>query len=489
MNPLKHRPILVAASAISCLGLVYCANSQSGSGQTRAAHDPAGQTNGMLPPLVDLGPGQTYLGHEGGLYPGGSNDRPAAHDAAGQKIARDIVPLAADGKPDPVNGKIVIMPVSVSNGYGAWHRGDESDTSTTFMTRANANPAKNPKLFIAYGFEYQLPGGNRGTGDPGSNSTFYRTLDHALHQQEVTPRQVQIVWLSMPVSGMSWGTNLPVEARTFPADAQQSKHAWKEIVHAIYSRYPNVKIVYSSTKGAMYMSATATENPEFIGGPIEPFNHDAAWGVKWVIEDQINGAPDLNYDPAQGPVKAPWLAWGPYFWSYPDGAPRHYDRFVWSRADVAPDGLHPSLSGLTKYANMLLHQMTTDPTATPWFLRPGTPPNKPPTIAKAASAGANPVSGATTALSVLAADDGGEPKLTYTWSCSGPAGLTFSVNGPNKARNTTATFPSAGRYTLQVTIADGEDSQRPAASGSRQHGVSAGGSMRFPSIHVANVRK
>jgi hypothetical protein len=62
-------------------------------------------------------------------------------------------PRLTDGNPDPVNGKIVIMPLSASNGYGAWHRGDESDTSTTFMTRAKANPALNTKLFIAYGFE------------------------------------------------------------------------------------------------------------------------------------------------------------------------------------------------------------------------------------------------------------------------------------------------------------------------------------------------
>lgn len=326
-------------------------------------------TNAILRPLVDLGPGQTYHGQEGGLYPGGSNVRPAAHDAAGQKIARGIVPLDAEDNPDPVNGKIVLLPVSVSNGYGAWHRGDETNTSTTFMTRANSNPAKNPRLFIAYGFEYQLPGGNRGTGDPGPNSIFYKTLDHALKEQGVTPRQVQIVWLSMPVSGTSWGTNLPPEARTFPADAQQSKLAWKEIIHAIHTRYPNVKIIYSSTKGAMYM--TPQDNAEFDGGPIEPWNHDAAWGVKWVIEDQIKGALDLNYDPARGPVKAPWLSWGPYFWSYPEGTPRRYDGFVWNRTDVAEDGLHPSLSGLTKYANMLLHQMTTDPTATPWFLRSG----------------------------------------------------------------------------------------------------------------------
>jgi len=105
-------------------------------------------------------------------------------------------------------------------------------------------------------------------------------------------------------------------------------------------------------------------------------------------------------------------------------------------------------------ANMLLHQMTTDPTATPWVFATGPPPNKPPTVAKAASVAAAPVSGATTELSVLGADDGGEPNLTYTWSCTGPPGVTFSVNGPNKAKNTTASFASPGRYMLQVTIAD-----------------------------------
>ncbi len=202
------------------------------------------------------------------------------------------------------------------------------------------------------------------------------------------------------------------------------------------------------------MSASPTKNAEFIGGPIEPCNHDAAWGVKWVIEDQIKGAPELNYDPARGPVKAPWLCWGPYFWSYPDGAPRHFDGLVWSLVDVAVDGLHPSLSGLPKYAHMLLHQMTADPTATPWFLKPGAPPNAAATIVKEASAAENPVSGETASLSVLGADDGGEPNLTYTWSCTGPEGVTFSVNGPNRAKNTSASFKNAGRYTLKVTIAD-----------------------------------
>jgi hypothetical protein len=111
-----------------------------------------------LPPLVDLGPGQTYQGYEGGLYPGGSNVRPAAHDAAGRKIAQSIVLLDANGNPDHVNGKIVYTIESLSNGFPMWHTGEagyDADTSVTFMTRANADPTKNPQLSIAHGFEYQ----------------------------------------------------------------------------------------------------------------------------------------------------------------------------------------------------------------------------------------------------------------------------------------------------------------------------------------------
>jgi len=66
---------------------------------------------------------------------------------------------------------------------------------------------------------------------------------------------------------------------------------------------------------------------------------------------------------------------------------------------------------------------------------------------------------ATTAtLSVLGADDGGEANLSYTWSVvAAPAGAlppTFSVNGSNAARSTTATFAQPGTYTLLASIQD-----------------------------------
>jgi hypothetical protein len=82
--------------------------------------------------------------------------------------------------------------------------------------------------------------------------------------------------------------------------------------------------------------------------------------------------------------------------------------------------------------------------------------NTPPTVATPASASPNPAPGTTTALSVLGADDGGQAALTYTWSAieEPPAPVTFSANGTNAARNTTATFTRAGNYLLQALIKD-----------------------------------
>jgi len=80
-----------------------------------------------------------------------------------------------------------------------------------------------------------------------------------------------------------------------------------------------------------------------------------------------------------------------------------------------------------------------------------------PTVATPAAATPNPVTGTATALSVLGADAGGESNLTYTWATTGtpPAPVTFSANGTNAAKSSTATFTQAGSYTLQVTIRNG----------------------------------
>lgn len=87
-----------------------------------------------------------------------------------------------------------------------------------------------------------------------------------------------------------------------------------------------------------------------------------------LIQDQIRGEPSLNYDETRGSVKAPLLLWGPYFWA--DGVtPRQADKLVWERGDLAGDGTHPSPSGRTKVANMLLEFFRSHETAKVWFSR------------------------------------------------------------------------------------------------------------------------
>ena len=64
--------------------------------------------------------------------------------------------------------------------------------------------------------------------------------------------------------------------------------------------------------------------------------------------------------------------------------------------------------------------------------------------------------GAATALTVQAADDGGEPALSYAWSvASGPgSAVGFSASGDNLAKTTEASFGAPGDYQLSVQIAD-----------------------------------
>jgi autotransporter-associated beta strand protein len=95
--------------------------------------------------------------------------------------------------------------------------------------------------------------------------------------------------------------------------------------------------------------------------------------------------------------------------------------------------------------------------------------NLAPTVATAAHASPSPAAGTTANLSVLGADSdgGGEPNLTYTWSTTGtpPAAVSFSINGANAAKNTTATFTKFGTYSFLVTITDlgGQSTSSPVS--------------------------
>jgi len=79
-----------------------------------------------------------------------------------------------------------------------------------------------------------------------------------------------------------------------------------------------------------------------------------------------------------------------------------------------------------------------------------------PTVQTPAASNPNPVTATSTALSVLGAENGSDTGLTYTWSYTGPTGVTYSgnTNGTNAAKNITAVFTQAGSYNFAATVTD-----------------------------------
>jgi hypothetical protein len=289
-------------------------------------------------PISELGQDE-YKGFKGGLYPDGKNERPAAHEAAGVALARQVQPLDKDGKPAR-DGKIVLLSVGMSN---------TAQVFSTFKKLAEADEAKSPRVVVVNGAQ----GGMTAAAiqDPASKSgkQYWMVTDHRLTEAGVTPAQVQVVWIKQADAGPTEG---------FPKYAQKLQGELEKIVQLLPKRFPNVKLVYLSSRTFAGWAKTRL-NPE-------PYAYESGFSVKWLIEKQLKGDPDLNYDPKKGAVKAPWLSWGPYLWA--NGSTRRADGFFYEENDfVEGDRTHPSQAGQKKVARLLLQFFKNDTTTKQWF--------------------------------------------------------------------------------------------------------------------------
>ncbi len=301
---------------------------------TSWARDCTGTSTGMIP-LIDLGSG-IYQGFDGGLYAGGSNLRPPAHDAAGIAIAHSIEPLDTLGNVHP-NGRVVFISIGMSNC---------TQEFSAFVPKANADPARNPNVLA---IDCAL-GGQAADVINDPNAAYWDSVATRLRGRGSSPLQAQVVWIKE-------ANRRP----TGPFPASTDSLAWNlgAIVRIIKDKLPNVKIAYLSSR--IYAGyASSNLNPE-------PWAYESGFAVKWLIAAQIAGVDSLEYDPAsEDPVEAPWLSWGPYLWA--DGLDPRSDGLIWECADFSSnDGTHPSISGRNKVADMLLAFVHADATAKPWY--------------------------------------------------------------------------------------------------------------------------
>jgi hypothetical protein len=308
-------------------------------------------------PLIDMSTG-SYFDFNGGLYLNGNNQIPPPHSQVGLVRANLIQPLNAAGNPSPT-GKYVLLSIGMSN---TAHEFGETGTDQpwTFIGKVGSDPAVNHTSLVL------INGAASGQDAPDWESSaafnYDRIRDSELAPNGLTENQVQIVWLKVANGDASSHPSLPAP----DADAYVLMTRMGNILRALNSRYPNLQQVFISSRIYAGYAGDEPLNPE-------PYAYESGFAVKWLIEAQIRQmasgqidewAGNLNYNTA-----APWIAWGPYTWA--NGPNPRSDGLVWLPEDFADDGIHPSLDGRRKVANMLLSFFKNSLLTQEWFLGDG----------------------------------------------------------------------------------------------------------------------
>lgn len=294
---------------------------------------PAIQERGGAVPLCDMSATDVYKGEDGGLYGAGKNEPPQAHADAAKAEAAKIQPLDADGNPAAV-GKVVLISIGMSNTTQEFSRFMQLARGTAKCTIVDG--AQGGQAAIQWDTPEARPWGE---------------LERRLTAAGVTAKQVQIAWIKQALIQQG-------QHGAFPAHARKLQEEVGKIVRIAKAKFPNLRIAYLSSRiFAGY--AKSQLNPE-------PYAYEGAYSMRWLIQDQIKGAKELNFDPAKGEVKAPLLLWGPYLWGEGVNA-RKCDGLTWKESDLGKDGTHPSDDGREKVAQLLLKFLKGDPYAKAWF--------------------------------------------------------------------------------------------------------------------------
>lgn len=302
-------------------------------------------TSGLIP-LTDLGD-KEYKGFKGGLYPDGKNTRPKEHEAAGLALAKQIQPLDAAGKPSK-DGKIVLLGIGFSNTVQGF---------AGFMQVAKNDKDMNPQIVLVNGAMGGMSANMvRNPDDNGRGTKYWASVDDKLKSAGVTQAQVEVIWIKETNPSPS----------DFPRFTRDLQAEITKIVQVLPKRFPNAKLVYLSSRT---YAGWARPAPGKTGvGNSEPYSYETGFAVKWLIEQQLKGGAELNFDPKKGAVKAPWLSWGPYLWA--NGEVKRKDGFSFLPSDFTEkDQMHHSSQGQEKIGRQLLQFFKTDTTTRGWFVK------------------------------------------------------------------------------------------------------------------------
>ena len=302
--------------------------------QKDCTHDNTG-----LIPIPDLGLG-SYRGFMGGLYPGGSNERPAEYLNACIEHVQNIKTLDSDGNFDE-DGRIVMLGIGASNPGAEFNK---------FMEISSYFEPRNDKLTLVNGCVPSI-----GIQDMNYTAAeYWGNVTTLLEDNGLSADQVQIIWIEEE--------NTQVGDTTFPWAAETLVTDFHFLLQAIKIMFPNTQICYVTARA--YAGYADPSSEDFTSGLKFPRDYYNGWGLKWFIENVINHEIGYSYE---GPLaEIPLVTWGSYHWT--DGSAERLDGLLLDcEEDVTEDGLHLSGSGEIKMGEHMLDYFIADTTAKYWF--------------------------------------------------------------------------------------------------------------------------
>lgn len=298
-------------------------SSATGAGQRKAPE--------TLKPLCDMSAEDRYEGEDGGLYGKGSNEPPDTLKQSAAEALAQIKTLDADSKPS-ADGKIVLVSISMSNA---------TQEFSFFKQIADQDPRKSEKLTIV---DCAQGGQAMAEWVPADGGPWREALNR-LDRAGVSPEQVQVAWIKLANKGPS-GSMID-HLTKLEADTTA-------VLNNAKKRFPNLRIAYLGSR-IWAGNANGGLNPE-------PYAYESAFAARHLIQKQLAGEPGLALE------KSPLLLWGPYLWAEGEKG-RKIDDLIYTKADFAGDGVHPSGTGREKVAKQLLEFFATSPYAKGWFAK------------------------------------------------------------------------------------------------------------------------
>jgi hypothetical protein len=287
-------------------------------------------------PLNDLGAGK-YKGFQGGLYENGSNEIPTDHAAAGRALASEV---------KPIRGKFVLLSLGMSNAtieWRAFEAAEDADPRVNHSTMTVLDGAQGAMTACFWRFATENPV-NKGCRAPRPLPNQYdRIRDEVLKPAGRGEDQVEVIWM------LNANPRPNVALPAADAEAYLYEREIGEIARAARSRYPNLKLMFISSR--VYAGYAAVPlNPE-------PYAYEYGFAVKWAIQAQVDQERNGKIDPVAGDLDykkgvAPWIAWGPYLWA--DGDVPRSDGLTWKASEFQQDGTHPNKDGVAKVGRMLM---------------------------------------------------------------------------------------------------------------------------------------